>query len=235
MPSLLCLISALTQAGGGDLLFRFASSVQSCCGEGRALQANVAVYGKHSPCSGQAAKSFGGFSPGAASLFPPWRAVQAARGLRVLSPGAARLFPPRPQRAPPFGSQEVFRQEQGPICQVRGGGFSGAEFAPCPSPRLLPPAGMGQLFSGVSQSPCFANAGGVFRPVNFSSLSHSLKNHPPTALRAFWPVPTLRNAAGSSPFRPHLLVAGAGVWGTFLLGVAFRQVICGPYLISPPS
>ena len=33
--SLRCLISALTQAGGGDLLFRFASSVQPCCGEGR--------------------------------------------------------------------------------------------------------------------------------------------------------------------------------------------------------
>ena len=60
-------------------------------------------------------------------------------------------------------------------------------------------------------------AGGVFSPL----LSHSLKNLPPTALRAFWPVPTLRNAAGSSPFLPLLLVAGAGVWGTFLLGVAF--------------
>ena len=34
MPSLRCLLSALTQAGGGDLLFRFASSVQSCYGGG---------------------------------------------------------------------------------------------------------------------------------------------------------------------------------------------------------
>ena len=34
LPSLRCLISALTQAGGGDLLFRFASSVQSHYGEG---------------------------------------------------------------------------------------------------------------------------------------------------------------------------------------------------------
>ena len=47
MPSLLCLISALTQAGGGDLLFRFARSVQSCCGEGGALQTDVAVCGEH--------------------------------------------------------------------------------------------------------------------------------------------------------------------------------------------
>ena len=54
-------------------------------------------------------------------------------------------------------SQEVFRQEPGPVCWVGGGGFSGAEFAPFPSPCLLPPAGMGRLFSGVSQPLCFAN------------------------------------------------------------------------------
>ena len=34
---------------------------------------------------------------------------------------------------------------------------------------------------------------------------------------------------------PHLLVADASVWGTFLLGVAFRHVICGFYLVSLPS
>ena len=65
-------------------------------------------------------------------------------------------------------------------------------------------------------------AGSVFRPVSFSlALPQFKKNLPPTALRAFWPVLTLRKAVRSSPFRPHLLVAGACVWGTFLLGVAF--------------
>ena len=79
-------------------------------------------------------------------------------------------------------------------------------------------------------------AGSVFWPVNYSPLlSHSLKELPPTALRAFGAVPTLSNAARSSSFSPYLLVAGAGVWGTFLLVVAFRHIICGPYLISPPS
>ena len=58
MPSLQCLISALTQTGGGDLLFRFTSSVQSCCGEGGALQTDIAVCGEHSPCSGHT-----GFAP----------------------------------------------------------------------------------------------------------------------------------------------------------------------------
>ena len=60
-------------------------------------------------------------------------------------------------------------------------------------------------------------------------MSPSLKELPPIALRAFGPVLTLSNAAPSSPFRPYLLVAGAGVWGTFLLGVAFRHIICGPF------
>ena len=51
------------------------------------------------------------------------------------------------------------------------------------------------------------------------------------------PVLTLSKAACSSPFHPspfcpHLQVADAGVWGTLLLGVAFRHVICGFYFSS---
>ena len=107
-------------------------------------------------------------------------------------------------------------------------------------PLSLPPASYLQRgWAGSSLeflSPfVLRTAGGVFRPVNFSLLSHSLKELPPIALRAFGLVLTQSNAAHSSPFRPHLLVAGAGVWGTFLLGVAFMHVICGPYLISLPS
>ena len=48
------------------------------------------------------------------------------------------------------------------------------------------------------------------------------------------PVLCLSNAARSSPFCPHLLVADAGIWGTFLLVVAFRHVICGFYLFFLP-
>ena len=118
----------------------------------------------------------GGLSTRAARLFPPRRAARVARGLRVFSPGAACLFPPgraaraarglapspRARRAPSLHGlseppEEVFRQDPGPVCRVGGGGFSGAEFAPCPSPCLLPPVGMGRLFSGISQSLCFAN------------------------------------------------------------------------------
>ena len=48
-------------------------------------------------------------------------------------------------------SQEVFRQEPGPICRVGGGGFSGAEFAPFPSP--LPPTSSGD---GAALLCCFS-------------------------------------------------------------------------------
>ena len=91
-------------------------------------------------------------------------------------------------------------------------------------------------------SPFFLRmAGSVFRPVNFLSLfcfpQFKLVTHK-SSLRLpsgpSGPVPTLSSAAGSSPFRPHLLVADAGVWGTFLLGVVFRHVICGFYLFSLP-
>ena len=56
------------------------------------LRADVAVYGEHLPCSGQAARSFGALSLGAAHLFPPQRAARVARGSHVLSRGMVRLF-----------------------------------------------------------------------------------------------------------------------------------------------
>ena len=50
------------------------------------------------------------------------------------------------------------------------------------------------------------------------------------------PALTLSNAVCFSPFSPCLLVADASVWGTSLLEVAFRHVICGFYLfIFPPG
>ena len=52
-------------------------------------------------------------------------------------------------------------------------------------------------------------------------------------------VLTLSNATRSSLFCPHLLVADEGLWGIFLLGVAFKHVICGFYffflLVRLPS
>ena len=134
------------------------------------------------------------------------------------------------------GLRKSLDRNRGPVCSVGGGGFSGVEFAPFPSP----PASYLQ-WGWASSSLEFLSpfvlqtTGSVFGPVNFSLLSHNLRKLPLTALRALGPVLTLSNASRYSPFRLHLLVAGAGVWSTFLLGVAFRHVICGPYLIFPPS
>ena len=174
--------------------------------------------------------------------FPQIQCAFSLHGEWLRQPEAWATFPrcgapfpsAAPARAPGSGLRKSLDRNRGPVCRVGGGGFSGAVW-----PFPLPPASyLQQGWAGSSLeflSPfVLRTAGGVFRPVNFSLLSHSLKKLPLTSLRAFRPVLTLSNAARSSPFRPHLLVAGAGVWGTFLLGVAFRHVICGPYLIFPP-
>ena len=150
MPSLRCLVSTLTQtqAGGGDLLFRFASSVQPCCGEGGELQAAVAVCGEHWPCSGQ-----------------------AARGLALS---------PRARRALPVGSQEVFRQEPGPVCRV---GEATPASLGLSLPLSPPPASYLQRgWAGSSLeflSPVdLRTASGVFRPVNSSLALPQFKKSP---------------------------------------------------------
>ena len=99
--SLCCLISALTQAGGGDLLLRFARSVQSCCGEGGALQADITVCGEHSPSSGHI-----GFAPHrGVCAFPVYTAqapscsiwsgpcVECGSSFRVLHKSAGSVAP----------------------------------------------------------------------------------------------------------------------------------------------
>ena len=127
-----------------------------------------------------------------------------------------------------------------------GDAVLGAKPAPFPSP--LPPAssGAGPVRSRLAPLDLLRpfvlrTAGSVFGPVNFLSLSFAvpqfkLETHK-SSLRLpsghSGPVLTLSNAAGSSPFRPHLLVAVAGAWGTFLLGIAFRHLICGYYLLYP--
>ena len=99
--------------------------------------------------------------------------------LGALSPGAVRLFPLQLQRAPLVGSQEVFRQEPGPVFRVGGGGFSGAEFAPFPSP--LPPTSSGDgaalLWSFSVALFCEPPAVCSGRLI-FPLLSHSLKKSP---------------------------------------------------------
>ena len=82
-------------------------------------------------------------------------------------PGSQRLGRPLPRvrcalslRGPSACRRSGLRKSS----DMNRGLFAGWEgvaslglFAPCPSPCLLPPVGMGWFFSGVSQSLCFAN------------------------------------------------------------------------------
>ena len=175
-------------------------------------------------------------SPGhaPARLFPPQRAARAARGLAP-SPRARRAFsllsPSARRRS---GLRKSLDRNQVPFARWEAVASLGLSLPLSPPPASYLQRGWGGSSLEFLSPFVLRTARSVFRPVNFSLLSQ-FKKLPPTALRAFRPVPTLRNAAGSSPFRPLLLVAGAGVWGTFLLGVAFRHIICGLYLIFPPS
>ena len=85
-----------------------------------------------------------------------WRPLHG-RAAPFPSPRARRAFSlrgPSPRRR--SGLRKSLDRNWGLFAGGEGGGFSGAEFAPFPSPCLRPPAGMGRLFSGVSQSLCFA-------------------------------------------------------------------------------
>ena len=126
-----------------------------------------------------------------------------------------------------------------------GDAVLGAEPAPFPSP--LPPAsgGAGPVCSlrallWTCSDPLFCERPAVCSGRLIISLSLSLvipqfklvthKSSLQLSSGHSGPALTLSNAARSSPFCPHLLVADAGVWGTFLLGVVFSHLICGFYL-----
>ena len=129
-----------------------------------------------------------------------------------------------------------------------------------PSPASLSPAGDGLIHSRLallwySLSPLFcerdwqclrlrlvAGEFSFFIPLSLW-LSHSLgcylmlvPSDCPQRSGYSGLVLILSNAARSSLFSPYMLVVDASIWGTSLLGVAIRHVICGFYLfIFPPS
>ena len=133
-----------------------------------------------------------------------------------------------------------------PVCSALGAAVLGAEPAPFPSP--LPPA---SRQAGPFRSlrpllwtclvPLFCERPAVCSGWLIFSLSLAIpqfklvthKSSLQLSSGHSGPVLTLNNATHSSPSHPHLLVADAGVWGTFLLGVAFRHLICGFYLLFP--
>ena len=128
---------------------------------------------------------------GAVCLFPPrgerprqpgvWRPLHGraapflsaasspgSQRLGALSKGAPRLFPPRPQRGPPVGSQEVFRQEPGLFAGWEGVASLGLSFPLSPPPASYLQWGWGGSSLEFLSPFVLRTAGGVFRPVNFS-------------------------------------------------------------------
>ena len=105
----------------------------------------------------RAARGLCGLSMGVARLFPPWQAARAARGLAP-SPRARRAFSLRsPSTRRRSGLRKSFDRNWGLFAVWEGVASLGLSLPLSLPPCLLPPAGMGWLFSGVSQSLCFAN------------------------------------------------------------------------------
>ena len=134
-----------------------------------------------------------------------------------------------------------------PVCSLVGVPSLGLSLPLSPPPCLLPPVGVGPVHRRLAllwncSVPLFCEGLAVCSGQLIFSLSlaipqFKLLSHISSLQLSSGhsgPVLTLSNAACSSPFRPHLLVADAGVWGIFLLGVAFRHVICGFYLFFLP-
>ena len=271
LPSLRCLISALTQAGGGDLLFRSlvqfspaagragrCRQLSLCVGSTRCVPATLglprtgvsvlspstlrllaALYGAGPALS--AVPVFGSSTTAQIRMrlrfvsSPAW-AVPAAKGL-ALSPRARRAFslwgPSARRRS---GLRKSSDRNRGLFARWEGVASLGLSLPLAPSRCLLPPVGMGRLFSGDSV-PLFCERPAVCSGrLIFSLALPKFKRAPSDCSQGLpaGPYPKQCRPLLSVP-PPTLLVAGAGVWGTFLLGVAFRHVICGPYLVFPPS
>ena len=92
------------------------------------------------------------------------------------SPWARRAFSLRgPTARRRSGLRKSLDRHQGPVCSVGGGGFSGAEFAPFPSP--LPPtsSGEGPALLWSFSVPLFCEPQAVCSGQLIFPLSHSLK------------------------------------------------------------
>ena len=71
---------------GVDLLFRFTSSVQSCCGEGGVLQTDIAVCGEHAQCSGHT-----GFAPAHGCVLSPSTLLRLLAALYGVGPALSAV------------------------------------------------------------------------------------------------------------------------------------------------
>ena len=141
-------------------------------------------------------------------------------------PGSQRLgaLSPRARRAPSLHGlseppEEVFRQEPGPACRVGGGGFSGAEFSPCPSPCLLPPGGWAGSSLEFLSPFVLQTAGGVFGSVLVFSLAiPQFKKAPSDCSQGLRAGPYPKECRRLLSVPPPLAGGGCGRLGYFSAG-----------------
>ena len=173
----------------------------------------------------------------------PASAILAARGLGALSPGAARLFPrgewlrqpeawahfPRMRRAfylcgpsarHRSGLRKSFYRNQG-LFAVWDRVASLGCLPLSPPPCLLPPAGMAGSSLEFLSPFVLRTAGGVFRPVNFSLLSHSLKKSPSDCSQGLLAGPYPKQCRRLLSVSPPLAGGGCGRLGYLSAGSCF--------------
>ena len=143
MLSLRCLVTALTQAGGGDLLFRFTSSVLLRGGRGAAGRCRC-VWGALA-CSGRAARGL--------ALSPRARCAFSLRG-----PSARRRS----------GLRKSLDRNRSLFAGWEGVASLGLSFPLAPPPASYLQRGWGGSSLEFLSPFVLRTAGGVFRPVNFS-------------------------------------------------------------------
>ena len=132
------------------------------------LQADVAVWGEHSQCSGQAASSFGALSPRAERLFPLQGAAWAARGLAP-SPWPRRAFSLcGPSARHWSGLRKFLDRNQGLFAGWEGVASLGLSLPLAPPPASYFQRGWGGSSLEFLTPFVLRTTGGMFRPVNFS-------------------------------------------------------------------
>ena len=163
----------------------------------------------------------GGLSTGAARLFPLRQEAQAARGLGALSQDAARLFPPRPQRAPPSGLRKYLDRNPRLFAGWEGVASLGLSLPLAPPPAFFLQRGWAGSSLEFLSPFVLRTASGVFRPVNFSLLSHSLKKSPSDCSQGLRASPHPKQCHRLLSVPPPLAGGGCGRLGYFSAGSCF--------------
>ena len=120
----------------------------------------VPVFYASPSLSGSGSQGLGRTLPVCSVHFPSEVSSPGSQRLGHTFPGCGAPFPssaPGPTSRHRSGLRKSLNRNREPVCHVGGVASLGLSLPLSSPPCLLPPAGMGRLFSGVSQSLCFTN------------------------------------------------------------------------------